>query len=121
MPDDTLRPSERRTGPFRDTAERLNREIAATGVEPPRMQAESAHLYGLSQIPGVVSGQPVTYAPTVSYRGRVLWHHLSDAHTVATRLAARHGHRQTVKPVRVSGWRHVLWQVKPTKTPFSPD
>lgn len=56
---------------------------------------------------------PVEYAPTVVYRGRILWHHLSDAHTVATYRAALRHMRHTVKPVRVPGWNHLLWRVCP--------
>lgn len=57
---------------------------------------------------------PVEYSPYITYRGRILWHHLSDAHEVASERARQTGHRQVVKPQRVPGHDHLLWQVKPT-------
>lgn len=56
---------------------------------------------------------PVPYCPYVEYRGRVLWHHLSDAHDVASSLALRRGCRHKVEPRRIPGHDHIMWHVKP--------
>lgn len=83
MPDDDERAADRHLGPL----------VAASS--------------GLAEL------QPVEFRPYVEYRGVVLWHHLSDAHDLATRAATLRGYRHLVRPRRVPGHDHVLWLVRP--------
>lgn len=57
--------------------------------------------------------EPVLYVPFIEYRGNVLWHHLSDAHEVATVQAMQRGIRHKVTPHRILGHDHLLWWARP--------
>jgi hypothetical protein len=57
--------------------------------------------------------EPVRYLPFIIYRSRVLWHNHSDAMEVAWTAARSRSMRHEVKPVRVPGWDHLLWQIRP--------
>lgn len=55
----------------------------------------------------------VEYFPYVIYRGRVCWHHQSDAMDVARRWASYRRARTRVAATQVPGWDHPLWRVIP--------
>ncbi len=55
----------------------------------------------------------LVYEPSISYRGKILWHHQSDAMDYARGLAHQTHTRYEVKAQRVPGWRHLLWRAQP--------
>jgi hypothetical protein len=71
------------------------------------------HTGPLDFIRGWYAAAPVEHSPFVYYRGRVLWHNLADAMDVAHQAAAARRVRHKVKPKRVPGRDHLLWQVLP--------
>jgi hypothetical protein len=96
VPDLDERRSDRHTGPAELWVRGQRWQAPATGV-------------------GSWTLAPVEYCPYITYRGRILWHHHSDAMDVAQVVAYRRGVRHTVRPVRVRGHDHLMWWVASTR------